>query len=67
MIFFGGEDYKLVCAISEEDLSKINPDFYTIIGEIIEKNDENYLKINMNDKIFNFDENKLEEKFFKHF
>ena len=31
------------------------------------KNDENYLKINMNDKIFNFDENKLEEKFFKHF
>ena len=66
-IFFGGEDYKLVCAISDEDLSKINPDFYTIIGEIVEKTDENCLKININGEIVEFDDKKLEEKFFQHF
>lgn len=66
-IFFGAEDYKLVCAISEDDLSKINPDFYSIIGEIVEKTDENCLKIKNNNKIIEFNEKSLEEKFFKHF
>ena len=35
MIFFGGEDYKLVVAVASEDLEKINPNLYFEIGEII--------------------------------
>lgn len=67
MIFFGGEDYKLVAAVSSEDLEKINPDLYFEIGEIIEKTDDNIIEIVYEDKTVFWDEKKIENNLFKHF
>ncbi len=66
-IFYGGEDYKLVCAISKEDLAKINPNLYTEIGEIVEKNGNNVVEVKFNDGIKMFTKKDIEENLFKHF
>ena len=66
MVLFGGEDYKLVCAISEKDLKKIDNSLYTIIGEIIEKND-NIIKIDFDGTIKGLKESDIEERIFNHF
>ena len=67
MIFYGGEDYKLVCAISQEDLENINPDLYFEIGEIVEKNDDNIVEIQYKNKLETFNKNDIENNLFKHF
>ncbi len=67
MIFFGGEDYKLVCAISKEDLDNINKDLYYEIGEIVEKTDNNIVEVNFGNEIKQFTKNDIEKKLFKHF
>ena len=67
MIFFGGEDYKLVCAISPDDLKNIAPDLYFEIGEIIEKNDNNIVEIQFKNEIKKFDKKTIEKNLFKHF
>ena len=67
MIFFGGEDYKLVCAISQEDLNNINTDLYYEIGEIVEKNDNNIVDVSFDNEIKQFTKNDIEKKLFKHF
>ncbi len=67
MILFGGEDYKLVCAISEEDLANINPNLYYEIGEIIEKNGDNIVEIQYKKELEFFDKQKIEKNLFKHF
>lgn len=67
MIFFGGEDYKLVCAISQEDLNNINTDLYYEIGEIVEKNDNNIVDVSFENEIKQFTKNDIEKKLFKHF
>ena len=66
-IFFGGEDYRLVCAISDEDLSKINKNIYTIIGEIQEKSDEDTVKVRFKGQTIGFNANSLEKNLFNHF
>lgn len=66
-IFFGGEDYRLVCAISDEDLSKIDKNIYTIIGEIQEKSDEDTVKVRFKGQTIGFNENSLEKNLFNHF
>ena len=66
-IFFGGEDYKLVCAISTEDLEKIDKNLYYEIGEIIEKNDDNVVVINQKNGNIFYTEKDVEENLFKHF
>ena len=67
IIFFGGEDYKLVCAISQEDLNNINTDLYYEIGEIVEKNDNNIVDVSFDNEIKQFTKNDIEKKLFKHF
>ena len=66
-IFFGGEDYRLVCAISDEDLSKIDKNIYTIIGEIQEKSDEDTVKVSFKGQTIGFNANSLEKNLFNHF
>lgn len=66
-ILFGGEDYKLVCAVSPEDLKHIDSDLYFEIGEITEKNDDNIVEIQINDKTESFDKKSIENKLFNHF
>lgn len=66
-IFFGGEDYRLVCAISDEDLSKIDKNIYTIIGEIQEKSDEDTVKVRFKGQTIGFNANSLEKNLFNHF
>lgn len=65
-IFFGGEDYRLVCAISEEDLKSIDKNLYTIIGEIREKT-SNTVNVKIDEKEIGFNANSLEENLFNHF
>ena len=67
MIFFGGEDYKLVCAISPDDLKNIDPDLYFEIGEIIEKNDNNVIEVEIGNEIISFDKMIIEKHLFNHF
>jgi thiamine-monophosphate kinase len=67
MIFFGGEDYKIVCAISEKDLEKIDNDLYTVIGEIIPKKDDDIIKIDFDGITKGLKEFEIEEKVFNHF
>ena len=66
-IFYGGEDYKLVCAISKEDLENINPNLYTEIGEIVEKNGNNIVEVEFENGVKSFDKKDIEENLFKHF
>ena len=66
-IFFGGEDYRLVCAISTDDLENIDESLYTIIGEIQEKTDSNTVKVQINSKEIGFNANSLEKNLFNHF
>lgn len=67
MIFFGGEDYKLVCAISQDDLNNINSDLYYEIGELTEKTDENIVEIKFENEVKTFTKNDIEKQLFKHF
>jgi thiamine-monophosphate kinase len=39
---FGGEDYELVFTIPEEELDAVDPQSYTVIGEIVEPDDPEY-------------------------
>ncbi len=66
-IFFGGEDYRLVCAISEEDLRNLDKSLYTIIGEIQEKTDSDTVKVKFDGKEIGFNANSLEKNLFNHF
>lgn len=59
-VLFGGEDYKLVAAVSKEDLCKINN--YSIIGKVVNRNDKYYLEVG-NYKYSSYDELKS----FNHF
>ena len=65
-IFFGGEDYRLVCAISENDLKNLDEGLYTIIGEIQEKSVDT-VKVKFNGKEIGFNANSLEKNLFNHF
>lgn len=65
-ILFGGEDYRLICAISEEDLKKLDENLYTIIGEIQEKSADT-VKVKFNGKEIGFNANSLEKNLFNHF
>ena len=67
MIFYGGEDYKLVCAISPDDLNNIDNNLYYEIGEIIEKTDDNIVEIQCEKEIKTFTKKDIEKKLFKHF
>ena len=66
-ILFGGEDYKLVCAVSSEDLKNIDSNLYFEIGEIVEKTDNNIVEMQFCDEIKSFDKKSIENKLFKHF
>lgn len=67
MILFGGEDYKLVCAISSEDLKNIDDNLYYEIGEFVEKTDDNIVEIKFENETKNFTEKDIEKNLFKHF
>ncbi|MBQ9688165.1 thiamine-phosphate kinase [bacterium] len=62
-ILFGGEDYKLVATVNPKILKTINPSSYTIIGEVVEKQDAP-LKIKFKDSTLNI---KDLENTFNHF
>lgn len=66
-ILFGGEDYKLVCAISQEDLKNIPFGLYTEIGEIKEKQDEHVIKFNFSEKVEYYTKEDIEKFLFSHF
>ena len=66
-ILFGGEDYKLVCAISPEDLDKIDEKLYTEIGVIKEKTDDSLIKLKYKDKTEVYTKNDVERHLFSHF
>lgn len=66
-IFYGGEDYKLICAVSNEDLAKVNKNLYTEIGEFIEKTDENFIVIKYNENVEYLKKEDIEQKLFLHF
>ena len=67
MIFYGGEDYKLICAISKEDLNNINTNLYYEIGEFVEKTDNNIVEINFKNEIKHFTKSDIENRLFNHF
>lgn len=48
-ILYGGEDYKLVACVNQEDLDKLSD--YTIIGEVKHKEESHFVEIVFNDKI----------------
>ncbi len=66
-IFYGGEDYKMICAVSEEDLSKIDKNLYTVIGEVKDKIDNYNVEIIYPNKKVLLNALKIEENLFKHF
>ena len=45
-VLFGGEDYKLVAVVAKDELYKISN--YTIIGEVLELNDNIFLEVGKN-------------------
>ena len=66
-ILFGGEDYKLVCAVSPKDLAKIDKNLYTEIGVIKEKTDNNLISIKYKENKELYTKDKIEQKLFSHF
>lgn len=62
LIFYGGEDYKLVACVDEENLKMLSD--YIIIGQVKQKEAEHFVEINFGDKIQKI--NNL-EKTFNHF
>ena len=61
-ILYGGEDYQLVACVDKENLKKM--DNYTIIGKVVEQNEESFVEINFathKEEILNL------EKTFNHF
>lgn len=67
LILYGGEDYKLICAISPEDLKQIDKNLYYEIGEITEKTDENFVEICYNNNIVQYNKKNIEKNLFNHF
>lgn len=67
MIFYGGEDYKLVCAISPEDLANIDTNLYYEIGEITEKTDSTIVEIQYKNELKSFNKKDIEINLFRHF
>ena len=63
-VLYGGEDYQLVACVDKENLNKINPDLYTVIGEVQEKMPNSPLRINFGNKIHTI---KNLNKSFNHF
>lgn len=61
LILFGGEDYQLVAAVPEELLKNISD--YTIIGEVIERNNKSDGKIIIDGKYYSDIDNKLYNHF----
>lgn len=61
LILFGGEDYQLVAAVPEELLKNISD--YTIIGEVIERNNKSDGKIIIDGKHYSDIDNKLYNHF----
>lgn len=62
-VLFGGEDYKLIACLEEEDLSKINCD-YKVLGRVTEKSQDSFVNINFKDSLLKI--NNL-EKTYNHF
>lgn len=50
-VLYGGEDYKIVACLDKENLEKLDSSLYTVIGEVKEKIDENFVEIIFDDKI----------------
>lgn len=67
MIFYGGEDYRLICAVATEDLEKIDKNLYTEIGEITKKEDDTIVKVIFDNETINFDKKSIENNLFNHF
>ena len=62
LIFYGGEDYQLIATVPVELLPKLKD--YTIIGEVIPKEEDTVIKLNYDDKI---EQIKNIDKCFNHF
>lgn len=63
-VLYGGEDYKIIACIDKENLEKLDPSLYTVIGEVKDKIDENFVEIIFDDKI---EKIKDLEKTYNHF
>ena len=62
LVLFGGEDYQLLCCLSENDYSKLDKNKFFKIGEVISKSDFN-VYINNN----GCDLSVVTSKLFEHF
>lgn len=49
-VLYGGEDYQLVTCLDKENLEKIDTS-YSIIGQVKEKIENNFVEVNYNDKV----------------
>lgn len=63
-ILYGGEDFQIVACINKENLDKITPDLYTIIGQVKKKTEKSFVEIKTGNEILKI--NNL-EKTFNHF
>lgn len=63
-VLYGGEDFQIVACINKENLDKITPDLYTIIGQVKKKTEKSFVEIKTGNEILKI--NNL-EKTFNHF
>lgn len=63
-IFYGGEDYQLVAAISQSDYENIKHLPLTVIGKVTQNNK---VTVNANDKIIEINQNSIDGAGFNHF
>lgn len=63
-ILYGGEDYQLLACVSKKDIKKLNPELFTVIGEVKEKKENHFVEINFQDRIEKISDLK---KTFNHF
>lgn len=63
-VLYGGEDFQLVACVSEENLSKIDKNSYTVIGKVLEKENGHFVEINFDNSVQKIDNL---EKTFNHF
>lgn len=61
-VLYGGEDYKLVACVAQEDLDKLSD--YTVIGIVKEKKESHFVEVVFDDKIEKISDL---EKTFNHF
>jgi len=66
-VLFGAEDYKIIAFVPDEFLKTIDKTLYTEIGTMIEKKDENFIKVHFQDYDKNFTQKDIETMCFKHF